>query len=567
MKQFFRDGDEPTPSQVTQRRINSWDIHLMGELGVVYKMDAPSCSVMQGDTQNRDTKKPNAVVKLPKLDLRGAGIMLPISALPSRHGIGTFGEAAHQFLRELTNAGQQYWQVLPLLPTPSCNSPFQSFSAFAGNCYFIDLDILVSKGLLKEDEIAPFVDQSDTINYGRIYATRRPILQKAFARANKVGKSKEAERFEEENAEWLESYCLYRAIKAHFGDKPWMEWPEAIRWADKGAKKEYARNLADEIAFWKFCQFEFENQWQALKANATKSGIAIIGDCPLYVSLDSADVWEQRHLFKVEKNGNVKASAGVPPDAYSDMERCWGNPLYDWPEMERENFTWWKKRMKRNACLYNIIRIDHFIGLRRFYKIHTEPDECHLNRWEDAPGLAIAEVIEAAAKEEGGTILAEDLGLITPDVREVLEKIGWQGMKVLQFAFDGKLHNDHLPHNYKTHRNVVYPSTHDNETLQSYLHESYPEKREQALEYTNTTLPEEIVWNIHRLAYMSIADTVIILMQDILELDNSARTNIPGKTNGWCWRLKEGQFTKVHQARLRKLAETYGRLPSQKNHR
>jgi len=522
---------------------------------------------MQGDTLRRDTQKPNTEVKLPKLDRRGAGIMLPISALPSRYGIGTFGEAAHQFLRELKNAGQQYWQVLPMLPTPSCNSPFQSCSAFAGNPYFIDLDIFVSKGLLKEDEIVPLVDQSDTIDYGRIYATRRPILQKAFVRAQTVGKTKEAERFEEENAEWLEGYCLYRAIKVYHGDKPWMEWPAAIRRGDRGAKKEYTRALANEVAFWKFCQFEFETQWQAVKANAAKNGIAIIGDCPLYVSLDSADVWEQRHLFQVDEDGEAKAAAGVPPDAYADTERCWGNPLYNWAEMERENFSWWKKRIKRNARLYDIIRIDHFIGLRRFYKIHARPEERYLNRWEDAPGLAIAEAIDAAAKEEGGTVLAEDLGIITPEVQDVLEKIGWQGMKVLQFAFDGKLHNEHLPHNYKTHRNVVYPSTHDNETLQSYLHESHPEIRDRAMEYTNTIMPEEILWNIHRLAYMSIADTVIILMQDVLELDNSARTNCPGKINGWRWRLKEGQFTEAHQARLCKLAETYGRLPNQKSHR
>lgn len=506
-------------------------------------------------------------IKLPKLDRRGAGIMLPVNALPSRHGIGTFGEAAYQFIHSLKNAGQQYWQVLPLLPTGYGNSPFQSCSVFAGNPYFIDLDILVIKGFLKEEEIAPFVDRSDTINYGKIYATRRPILQKAFDRARTAGKPKEAERFEEENSEWLESYCLYRAIKAHHGDKPWMEWPEAIRRANKDAKKEYAKALADEISFWKFCQFEFESQWQAVKANATKNGIAIIGDCPIYVSLDSADVWEQRHLFQVKEDGSVKATAGVPPDAYSDTERSWGNPLYNWSEMERENFSWWKKRTKRNARLYDIIRIDHFIGLRRFYKVHERPEERHLNRWEDASGLAVAKVIEATAREEGRTILAEDLGVMTPEVQKVLEQIGWQGMKVLQFAFDGKPHNDHLPHNYKTHRKVVYPSTHDNETLQSYLHESCPEKRERAMEYTNTTRPDEIVWNILRLAYMSIADTVIILMQDILELDNSARTNIPGETNGWHWRIKESQFTEDHQARILKLAETYGRLPNQKNHR
>ena len=511
-------------------------------------------------------KTANTDVKPPKLDRRGAGIMLPISAIPSHHGIGTFGEAAYQFLQELKNAGQQYWQVLPLLPTPSCNSPFQSYSAFAGNHYFIDLDILVSKGFLKDEEIATLADRSDTIDYGKIYATRKPILQKAFARARKIEKTKEAKRFEEENVDWLETYCLYQAIKAHHGDKPWMAWPKEIRRADKNTKKEYAEALTDEIAFWKFCQFEFESQWQALKANATKSGIAIIGDCPIYVSLDSADVWDQQHLFQVNEDGSLQAAAGVPPDAYSNRERCWGNPLYNWPEMERENFTWWKKRIKRNARLYDIIRLDHFIGLRRFYKIHTRPEERHLNRWEDAPGIAVAEAIEATARKEGGTILAEDLGIMTPEVQEVLQKTGWQGMKVLQFAFDGKPNNDHLPYNFKTHQKVVYPSTHDNETLQSYLHESYPEKRKRAMKYTNTTQPEEIVWNIHRLAYMSIANTVIILMQDILELDNSARTNIPGKTNGWRWRLKEGQFTEAHQKRLRKLAETYGRLPNQKNH-
>lgn len=509
-------------------------------------------------------KTVNTDMQPPKLDRRGAGIMLPISALPSRHGIGTFGEAAYQFLRELKDAGQQYWQVLPLLPTPSCNSPFQSDSAFAGNHYFIDLDILVSKKLLKDEEIAPLIDHSDTIDYGKIYATRQSILKKAFTRARQSEKSKEAKRFEEENSEWLESYCLYRAIKAHHGDKPWMEWPEAIRRADKNAKQEYEKALADEIAFWKFCQFEFESQWQAVKANATKNGIAIIGDCPIYVSLDSADVWEQRHLFQVKKDGSLDVAAGVPPDAYSAKERCWGTPLYNWSEMERENFTWWNKRSKRNACLYDIIRIDHFIGLRRFYKIHVRPEERHLNRWEDAPGLAVAEVIESAVKKEGGTILAEDLGIMTPEVLDVLEKIGWQGMKVLQFAFDGKPHNDHLPYNYKTPRKVIYPSTHDNETLHSYLHKSYPEKRERAMEHTNTTRLEEIVWNIHRLAYMSIANTVIILMQDILELDNSARTNFPGKTNGWRWRIKKGQFTEATQARLYKMAKTYGRLANQK---
>jgi len=512
-------------------------------------------------------KTSNANVKLPKLDRRGAGIMLPISALPSRHGIGSFGEAAHQFLREIKNAGQQYWQVLPLLPTLSCNSPYQSCSLFAGNHYFIDLDILVSKGLLKEEEIVLLVDQSDTIDYGKIYATRRPILQKAFVRARKAGKPKEAERFEEENAEWLESYCLYRAIKTYYGDKPWVEWPKPIRRADKDAKKEYAKALADEIEFWKFCQFEFENQWQTVKSAATESGIAIIGDCPIYPSIDSADVWDQRHLFQVGKDGSLKFTAGIPPDNYSDAGRSWGNPLYNWTAMEKEGFRWWKARTKRNVHLYDVIRIDHVIGLRHFYKIHLRPEKCHLNRWEDAPGIAVAEAIESAAREKGGTILAEDLGAITPDVREMLEKIGWQGMRVLQFAFNGKPHNNHLPYNYKTHRMVVYPSTHDSETMQSYLHESSPEQRERVMEYTNTIQLEEIVWNTLRLAYMSIADTVITLMQDLLELDNSARTNSPGEVGGWCWRLMKGQFTVSHQAKLRKLTETYGRLPNQKNNR
>lgn len=490
---------------------------------------------------------------------RGAGILLPISSIPSPYGIGTFGEEAYHFVDQLEKAKQKYWQVLPVGPTSYGDSPYQSFSAFSGNPYFIDLDILIGEGLLEEEDVKTYdwgEDETD-IDYALIYNNRFEVLRKAYKKS-KHKRLKAYKQFCEENTYWLNDYSLYMSIKCKFENNEWSLWDDDIKYREPKAVARYEKELSDDIDFWKFCQYKFNEQWKKLKHYANQRGIKIIGDIPLYVAMDSADVWVHGRLFELDERKNPIHIAGVPPDAFSDTGQRWGNPLYDWEAMEQEDFSWWRERMKSNAALYDIIRIDHFIGVVRYYSIPSSCPTAMVGKWKKGPGAKLTNAIKESIGES--EIIAEDLGLVVPSVRRLINKTGWPGMKILEFGFDGSASNDNLPHNYKTTNCIVYGGTHDNETLVGFFKNQKKAELAYLYDYLNINRKKDIPDAIIRLAYGSIANTAIFQLQDILHLDNSARMNLPGTLGGnWRWRMKKGEFTDEHAEKLAKLVEVYGR--------
>ncbi len=493
--------------------------------------------------------------------LRGAGILMPISSLPSAYGIGTLGEESYCFADFLKRIGCRYWQVLPVGPTSYGDSPYQSFSAFAGNPYFIDLDYLVKEKLLKQDEIAglEWQETEDIIDYSRIYQLRFPILKKAFQRSMHSG-TKDFTEFCERNSYWLKDYSLYMAVKGHFGNREWLLWDEDIKFRGNAAIDKYTKLLDEEIRFWEFCQFKFREQWDRLKAYVNKQGIQIIGDIPLYVSADSSDVWVYGELFELDERKNPINIAGVPPDAFSNDGQRWGNPLYRWDMMEQKNFVWWRERMKISATLYDVIRIDHFIGVVNFYSIPADCPTAIMGKWRKGPGKKLADVINDTIGE--AKIIAEDLGIITPNVRELIEKTGYPGMKILEFALDGPGDHEYLPHNYKTTNLVAYTGTHDNETLVGYLNGKKKDELQFAYRYFNVKRKADLPYAIIRALYSSIADVVIVQMQDFLLLDNKARMNFPSTIGGnWQWRMTKCQYSELKEELLLEYADLYARAP------
>lgn len=490
---------------------------------------------------------------------RAAGVLLPVSSLPAKYGIGTLGHEAYRFVDSLIRAGQKYWQVLPVGPTSYGDSPYQSFSAFAGNPYFIDLEVLIEEGLLKTEEIEKYDwgEDDSYVDYEKIYLSRFKVLHQAFERS-KHRKSKKYLHFLAKNKYWLDDYAFYMALKFHFDGKEWLAWEKGIRMRKREALEHYRELLETEIEFWKFCQFQFFEQWFHLKKYANRHGVRIIGDIPLYVALDSADVWTHGELFELDERKKPIHVAGVPPDAFSDDGQLWGNPLYNWKKMEKTKFKWWEMRMKSNARLYDVIRIDHFIGIVNYWSVPAEETTAIHGKWRKGPGKKLTQVIKKATK--GSDIIAEDLGVVGENVRKLIAKTGWPGMKILQFAFDGNNQNEYLPHNLKDGNCIVYGGTHDNETLMGFFGEKTGKELEFLFQYLNISSKEEIPEAMIRLGYISIADTVIFQMQDILGLDNKARMNLPATVGeNWRWRLLPDQFTGKHIKMLRKCCESYAR--------
>ena len=490
---------------------------------------------------------------------RAAGILLPISSLPSKYGIGTLGREAYRFVDQLVQAGQKYWQVLPVGPTSFGDSPYQSFSAFAGNPYFIDLELLMEQGLLQPEDAAScdWGEKPWDIDYEKIYQSRFRILHKAFQNSSHT-KDKKYRKFLKQSEYWLEDYALYMALKFYFGGKEWSAWEEGIRLHTREAVNHYRKLLKKEIAFWKFCQFQFYQQWSRLKKYANKHGVKIIGDIPLYMALDSADVWVHGDLFELDERKKPIHVAGVPPDCFSEDGQLWGNPLYNWKRMEKKKFLWWEKRMESNARLYDVIRIDHFIGIVNYWSIPAGDSTAINGKWRKGPGKKLTRVIKKATK--GADIIAEDLGVVGDNVRALIKKTGWPGMKILQFAFDGDASNEYLPHNYKDSNCVVYGGTHDNETIVGYYQDKKKQETRFLRRYLNIEEKEEIPKAMLRAGYASIADTAIYQMQDILELDNSARMNLPSSVGiNWRWRMLPGQFTQKHMKLLKNYCEWYAR--------
>ncbi len=491
---------------------------------------------------------------------RASGILLPITSLPSPYGIGTLGKAAYEFVDFLKKAHQRYWQVLPIGPTSYGDSPYQSFSAFAGNPYFIDLDTLVGEGLLQSDEVNAhdWGWDSAKVDYAKIYASRFIVLRQAYERSGHKN-TPEYKAFCQDNVFWLDDYAFFMALKFHFGGQGWADWEDDIRLRKPKAVKEYKAKLADDIDFWKFLQFKFFEQWDRLKAYANENGIKIIGDIPIYVAMDSADTWVHGELFQLDDQMNPIKVAGVPPDNFSADGQLWGNPLYDWEIMEADDFAWWKERMGASAKIYDVIRIDHFIGVVKYYAIPAGSTTAATGKWMPGPGAKLTTAINSVLGDS--LVIAEDLGVSNEKVEALLKKMNYPGMKVLQFGFDGGSDNVFLPHNI-TENYVVYGGTHDNETLVGYFCDDNKDIEElrYAVEYLHCETIGEIPEAIIRVGFMSCAHTVIYQLQDYLGLDNSARMNFPSTLGGnWEWRANKAQMSDKLAERIARLVEIYGR--------
>lgn len=491
---------------------------------------------------------------------RGAGILLPVSSLPSPYGIGTLGKSAFEFIDFLKEAGFCYWQVLPVGPTSYGDSPYQSFSAFAGNPYMIDFDILTQENLITTEEVEQYNwgNEEDCIDYYELFQNRFQVLKMAYGRSLHK-KSLEYDNFCLDNKFWLDDYSFYMALKVHFQHVEWLAWDEDIKLRQKEAMEKYGSILKDETDFWRFCQFKFFEQWNKVKNYALENGILIIGDMPLYVSMDSADVWVHNEIFELDENRAPLHIAGVPPDAFSDEGQRWGNPLYRWNELKARDFFWWRQRMKAASKLYDVIRIDHFIGIVNYYSIPAEAESAKIGQWLKGPGRELTSIMKESIGDS--YIIAEDLGVLTDEVREIIKETGYPGMKVIEFAFNGDVNNDYLPHNYKTNHIICYVGTHDNETLAGYLNNCSKDQLKQIFEYYHVKTLSEATEEIIRLQYAGIGNVTILQMQDLLQLGNEARMNTPSTLGGnWVWRLKQSDLGKVNRIKYLNYSRIYGRV-------
>ena len=493
--------------------------------------------------------------------MRRSGMLLPITSLPSKYGIGSFSKEAYDFVDTLKASGQNLWQILPLGPTGYGDSPYQSFSTFAGNPYFIDLDELVKEGLLLEEECNNYDwgDNKQYIDYEKIYLSRFKILKTAYKRSN-IKENKRFKAYCNKNEWWLHDYALYMSIKDSFDGKPWIEWDKDIKLREKEAICKYEDKLGDEITFYKYLQYLFTQQWNKLKAYANKNGISIIGDIPIYVSMDSADTWSYKELFQLDKEYNPIAVAGCPPDSFSKTGQLWGNPLYYWEYHSDTDYEWWIKRIEHSFKLYDVVRIDHFRGFDEYYSIPYGDLTAKNGTWEKGPGIELFNYIN---KKLGNVdIIAEDLGFLTNSVKQLLEDTGYPGMKIIQFAFDSREESDYLPHNYNKN-SVVYTGTHDNSTICGWYKELIKEDKSMSINYINNkyTKNNAIHWDFICLAMRSVADTCIIPVQDYLGLGDEARINIPSTLgNNWTWRMKPNSFSKKLNKKIYTLTKLYGRL-------
>ena len=491
--------------------------------------------------------------------MRESGILMPVFSLPGKYGIGCFSDEAKRFVDFLKEAGQSYWQILPLGPTGYGDSPYQSFSTFAGNPYFISLETLMKKGLLTKEECdaADFGSDPKSVDYGALYKERGRLLHLAFERSS-FEKEESFGTFMDENAFWLPDFALYMALKNEFGGRSLLEWDDDIRLRQPEAMNRWHAELVDDIRFYCFLQYMFFLQWKAVKDYANKHGISIIGDLPIYVAMDSADTWSHPEYFKLDGEGRPSVVAGCPPDAFSATGQLWGNPIYDWDRHRAENFSWWRSRMERAFFLYDAVRIDHFRGFESYYEIPAQENTAMNGTWVQGPGI---ELFDALQETIGGRqVIAEDLGFLTPEVHKLLEETGYPGMKVLQFAFDAKSDSEYQPHNYN--RNcVVYTGTHDNDTTRGWFENTDPEVRDYAYKYLGITGKETAVNAMIRTAMMSVADICIIPIQDYLGLGNEARINTPSTLgSNWKWRALPGTFTDKLAEHLLGLARIYARL-------
>ena len=494
--------------------------------------------------------------------MRKAGILLPITSLPSEYGIGCFSKSAYDFIDWLVDAGQTYWQVLPMGPTSFGDSPYQSPSAFAGNPYFISLEDLINDGELSKSECesADFGDIPDDIDYEKMYNARYSLLKSAF---NNFTPTDEYDTFIEKSHHWLDDYSLFMAIKDYFDGLEWHKWPEDIRLKEADAVLKYKLMLENEIKFWCYAQYKFYSQWEKLKRYANKKGIRIIGDIPIYASMDSADVWSNPTLFQLDEKNVPIAVAGCPPDAFSVTGQLWGNPLYNWKNHKQSGYGWWIKRLGHCFDLFDIVRIDHFRGFDEYYSIPYGMKDATIGEWEKGPGIELFRAMENALGKKD--VIAEDLGFITDSVRELLAESGYAGIKVLEFAFDARdtgSSNDYLPHNYPKNC-VAYTGTHDNQTLISWFETISEEERKAVRNYLcdKYTPDDELNMPLISLIMMSVAKICIVPIQDYLGYNDDTRINTPSTLGtNWRWRLKKGELSEKLKNEVLQMTKRYGRI-------
>ncbi len=495
--------------------------------------------------------------------MRKSGILLPISSLPSEYGIGTFSKEAYAFVDFLAAAGQKFWQILPLGATGYGDSPYQSFSTFAGNPYFIDLEQLIAAGYLTKEECdaCDFVGHEEYVDYEKIYNARFKLLRKAGKNAFKkqLGNESDYVAFVKDNEWWLEDYALYMAVKADFGGICFSDWDEDIRIRKPEALQAYTEKLKDNLHYYRFEQYLFYTQWKALKTYANNKGIEIIGDIPIYVAFDSADTWANPELFQLDEDCVPTAVAGCPPDAFSETGQLWGNPLYNWEYHAKTDYEWWMKRIAYAYELYDMVRIDHFRGFDEYWSIPYGDETAVNGKWCKGPGIAIFDTMKKKLGKK--PVIAEDLGFLTPSVLKLVKKTGYPGMKVLQFAFGSDVTNAYLPHNYITNC-VVYTGTHDNDTTLGWYKGLSRKERKFVNRYLHIRRGQKNVeWEIIRAAVSSVADTAIIPMQDYLGLGGHARINLPSTLgNNWKWRMKSDACTPELAEKIRELCSLYGRV-------
>lgn len=485
---------------------------------------------------------------------------MPIFSLPSPYGIGTLGQSAYEFIDFLKLAGQSYWQILPVGPTTFGDSPYQSFSSFAGNPYFIDLDMLIKGGLLLKSEVVAcdFGDSTQKVDYEKLYNNRYPLLKLAFSRFVPDGSYN---AFESENAYWLNDYALFMAVKQSFGGVSWQEWDSPYKKREFESLKRAENELKDEINFHKFLQYEFYIQWVKLKEYANKNGIKIIGDIPIYVALDSADVWSAPEQFQLDDDYIPRAVAGVPPDAFSEDGQLWGNPLYDWEYMKKTGYAWWKRYLASALERYDVVRIDHFRGFESYFSIPYGDNTAIGGKWVKGPDTDLFNALKAEFGKDL-PIIAEDLGVITPAVRKMLDATAFPGMKVLQFAFSSNSDNAYLPHNI-IKNSIIYTGTHDNDTIMGWVENTDKAQVNQAKDYFNYQSDNGFNWAMIKAAMSTVADTCIIPMADLMGLGSEGRINTPSTLGeNWTWRIDGGCINPWLANIIRENVELYGRLPS-----
>ncbi|MBQ7341289.1 MAG: 4-alpha-glucanotransferase [Oscillospiraceae bacterium] len=493
--------------------------------------------------------------------MRKSGILMHITSLPGPYGVGSMGKPSYEFIDFLKKAGQSCWQMLPLTPTGYGDSPYQSCSTFAGNHYLIDLPLLIEQGLLEKEE-ADRVQWNYTetrVDFGLLYQNRLSVLRLAYGRFTE---NEKLDLFCKENSSWLPDFALFMALKEENGGKPWYEWEASLKRRDPDAMWQARQRLKDEVRFYCFIQYLFDTQWQALRSYAHEAGVEIIGDVPIYVPLDSSDVWSNPELFLLDENLDPIAVAGCPPDAFAEDGQLWGNPLYRWDVHEQDGFGWWIRRLAAAGTRFDVVRIDHFRGLESYWSIPYGDETARNGKWVKGPDIAFTDAIKKALPQV--QMIAEDLGFITPEVKALRDASGYPGMKVLEFAFDSREPSDYLPHTY-TQNSVCYTGTHDNMTMRQWFETADEAAVKYAAEYMNLRHGENWVWGTIRTAMASVSDLCVVQLQDYLDLGGDARMNFPGTQTGdnWVWRAEAGCLADDLAEKIYDMTRLYGRLKEQ----